>query len=231
MLCMSALLAACGSAAPPDSPSDAARAAEARGEWAAAARLWEAERLLMPQDTKVSLALVRALRLAGDCARAAPHLVALQKADPLNLDVMLESAKCEFVSGRFPAAAEILQAAVKIHPNSSEAETVYGATLDHMNRSAEARRHHDRAVELAPRNAVVLSNKAISVALAGDLAQGLGLMREAARLPGASARVRLNLALLEAVAGNGDVAAALAQDAGDPETVKLLERIAAAAKK
>lgn len=183
-------------------------------------------------DRSAAIATVRALRVAGDCARAAPILERLQQEAPVDLDVMLETAKCEFVAGRFARAVEVLAAAVKIHPGSSEAETVLGASLDHMERPAEARVHHDRAVVLAPASAVALSNKAISLALGGELDQALALMRKASALPDAPARVRLNLALLEAVAGNGDVAAAMAkQETLDPEAARLLERIAAAAKR
>jgi Flp pilus assembly protein TadD len=183
-------------------------------------------------DRNAALSMVQALRLSGDCRSAAPILERLQKETPIDLDVMLETAKCEFQSGRLARAAEVLTAAVKLHPRSSEAETVLGATLDHLERPADARVHHDRAVALAPASAMALSNKAISVALNGDLDEALGLMRKASVLPNAPARVRFNLALLEAVAGNGDVAAAMAkQEAGDPETVRLLERIAAAAKR
>jgi Flp pilus assembly protein TadD len=183
-------------------------------------------------DRDAAISMVRALRLAGDCASAAPILQRLQNEAPVDLDVMLETAKCEFAAGRFARAAEVLAAAAKIHPTSSEAETVLGATLDHLERSGEARVHHDRAVALAPGSAVALSNKAISVSLAGDLREGLALMRKAAAMRNAPARVRLNLALLEAVSGNGDIAAVLAkQEAGDPEAIRLLERIAAAAKR
>ncbi|MGE4064151.1 MAG: tetratricopeptide repeat protein [Rhodospirillaceae bacterium] len=175
--------------------------------------------------------MVRALRLAGDCNAAAPVLARLQKETPVDLEVMLETAKCELAGGRFARAAEVLGAAVKIHPSSSEAETVLGVTLDHLERSAEARVHHDRAVALAPGSAMALSNKSISLALAGDLDEALALMRKAAALRDAPRRVRLNLALLEAVAGNGEVARALAQQEADPETIGLLQRIAEAAKR
>jgi Flp pilus assembly protein TadD len=187
---------------------------------------------VLSPDTAAAIATVRALRLAGDCRSAAPILERLQKEAPVDLEVMLETAKCEFAAGRFGRAAEVLAAAVKIHTASSEAETVLGATLDHLERSAEARVHHDRAVALAPRSAVALSNKALSVALGGELREALVLMRKAVELANAPASVRLNLALLEAVAGNGDAAALMAkQETGDPETLRLLERIAAAAKR
>lgn len=183
-------------------------------------------------DRDAALSMVQALRLSGDCRSAAPILERLQKETPVDLGVMLETAKCEFLAGRLARAAEVLTAAVRLHPESSEAATVLGATLDHLERPADARVQHDRAVTLAPASAMALSNKAISVALSGDFGEALGLMRKASTLPNAPARVRFNLALLEAVAGNGDVASVLAkQEAGDPETVRLLERIAAAAKR
>jgi Flp pilus assembly protein TadD len=152
---------------------------------------------------------------------------------PHDAAVLLEPGKCHLVSGRFDAAQAAFEAAVKADGKSWEAESMLGVALDYEEHSAEALVHHDRAVMLAPDNAVALSNKGLSLALGGHLDQALAVTRQAAVHPGAPARVRANLALLEAVAGNGDVAAMIARQESDPdrETIRLLQRIAAAAKK
>lgn len=214
------------------SPAEMARDAELRGDWETAAKYWQSEAMRAPDDFDVRLSLARSLRLSNACGRAAPHLEFLRGAKPQYLDVMLETGKCHFVSGRFDAAAEVLGAAEKAHPSSWEVQTVLATTLDHMERSQQALKHHERAVELAPANAIALSNKAISIALGGDLQTALKLMREATALPNAPSRVRTNLAVLEAIAGNGDVAAMMArQEIGaDDESIKLLQRIAEAAR-
>ena len=80
----------------------------------------------------------------------------------------------------------------------------------------------------------MLANKGLSLALAGKLPEGLGVMRAAAAIPGAPARVRVNLAVLEALNGDGDRAATiLSQESMDDKTdgVAQLQRLAKSAKR
>jgi Flp pilus assembly protein TadD len=209
-------------------PSVMAMDAEMQGNWTDAARHWEQAAAAAPDDRAIALHTVRALRLASACGRASTYLERLFKNGAESADVFLETGKCHLVSGRYQAAEAALTAALAANPASWEAETVLGTVYDLMDQPDAARPHHERAAQLAPHNAMVLSNAALSRALAGDLHGALDLMRRAAAEPGAPARVRMNLAFLEAVSGNGDVAGMMArQEAGtDLENVKLLKRIA-----
>ena len=204
--------------------------AESRGDWPAAARHWENAAAAAPSDRQAALSAARALRLANACGRAAPYLQRLRQAAPDDRNVLLEAGKCHLVSGRYDAAEAAFKAALVSDPASWEAETVLGMTYDLMERPREAMVHHDRALALAPTQPMVLSNKALSLALAGDLATALTVMRAASAQPSASGRVRMNLAFLEAIAGHGDVAAMMArQESSEGEGATLLQRIAAAA--
>jgi Flp pilus assembly protein TadD len=224
-------LAACGGGATPPKPGEQssrmlALDAEQHGDWIGAVRYWEREAAASPKDRTVTIALVRALRHTNACGRAAPYIE--QLAQSKDASALIEAGKCHLVSGRFTVAATVLEAAAKADPKSWEAETVLAVALDYQQHHEEALAHHNRAALLAPKNPVVLSNKALSVALAGHLPQAVALMQAAAAMPGASARVRMNLALLEAVSGNGDIAAMMSRQEGDADadTAKLLQRIA-----
>jgi Flp pilus assembly protein TadD len=216
------------------SSAEMAQEAERRGDWSTAARHWQGIVDAQPANRPAVLALVRSLRFTNNCGRAAPYLERLRVSGAADdLDARLETGKCHLVSGRLDAAEATLREAIADHPDSWEAQTVLATTLDHMEEHREALVHHDRAVTLAPDNAIAISNKAISLALSGRLDDALILLRMAAGRANAPSRVRMNLALLEAVAGNGDIAVMMArqevQGQGQAESVRLLERIAAAA--
>lgn len=202
--------------------------AEARGDWAAAARHWQAAAGAEPTRT-VRLSWARALRLSGRCGPAAAVLAPLLSAAEADGAALIESAKCHLVSGRPEAAESQLRQAIEIMPGSWEAESVLAVTLDRMGRHGEAMQHHDKANALAPGRPVLMSNKALSLALNGRLDEGVALLRQASALPGATERVRMNLALLEAAAGNGDRAASIAaQETIDDKAgeVLFLQRMA-----
>jgi Flp pilus assembly protein TadD len=207
-----------------------AEAAEKRGDFAEAARDWALEVAAKPGDKTALLGAVRSLRRSNDCARAVPYINALQAAAPHEADVLLESGKCQLATEQVEAARASFEAAAKLAPNDWEPESMLGVALDYAARDADALPHHDHAVALAPGNPTALSNKALSVALGGDLKTGLALMRQAAALPGASTRIKANLALLEALDGDGS-ATQTDRASLDPETAHLLERLTAAARK
>lgn len=208
--------------------------AERRGDWATAANHWTIALSAEPINSSYKLSLVRSLRLSNSCGRAATTLAQLQTEKPVDIAVMLEVGKCHLVSGRLDAAVAALEAAITADPNSWEAETVLATTHDYRERHKDALPHHDRAITLAPNRPIPLSNKAISLALSGNLTNGLKIMRQAAALPDATSRVRLNLAFLEAIAGNGDLAVMMTRnevETDDTESTRLLQRIATAAQK
>ena len=213
-------------------PAVMAADAESRSDWAGAARHWERAAAAAPEDRTVLLHTVHALRRANSCGHAQDYLQRLQGKNADSVDVLLESSKCHLISGRYEAAETGLTTAISLASKNWEAETILGLTYDLMERPEAARPHHDRAALLAPANAMVLSNKAMSLALAGDIKSALGVMRRAAAEANAGQRIRMNLAFLEAVAGNGDIAAMMVrqESASDAENAKLLQRIADAAR-
>jgi Flp pilus assembly protein TadD len=213
-------------------PAVMAADAEGRGDWAGAARHWERAAAAAPEDRSVLLHAVHALRRSNACGHAQDYLQRLQSKGAESVDVLLESAKCHLISGRYEAAETGLSTAISLAPKHWEAESMLGLTYDLMERPSSALPHHDRAALLAPANPMVLSNKAMSLALGGDIKAALGVMRRAAAEPRAGGRIRMNLAFLEAVAGNGEVAAMMVRQEGaaDAESAKLLQRIADAAR-
>lgn len=214
-------------------PRAMAAEAENRGDWTAAARHWAAVYQNEPNDRAVTLSFARTLRLAGSCGPASTYLGRWLATAPRDPEALMELSKCHLVSGRPEAAEKVLIKALALTPQSWEMETTLAVTLDRLGRPGDALPHHDRALELAPEKPIVMSNKALSLTLAGNLTQGLALMRDAAAIPGAPAKVRINLAVLEAMTGSPDRAATVASQElidSKAESLDMLRRIARSAR-
>lgn len=208
---------------------DMAISAERRGDWTTAAQNWQSVVQSAPEDREARLSLARALRLTDRCGPATSALTPLLTNVEPDAGALVESAKCALVSGRPEAAEAQLRTALESAPELWEARSALAVTLDRQGRHEEAQVHHDQALILAPGKPIVISNKALSLALAGRLDEGVALMRQAAAIPGAPARVRINLAMLEAMSGSTDRASTiLSQEliTDKADTMGLVRRIA-----
>lgn len=161
-------------------------------------RLYEID----PNDQAVALALARNLRLAG---RPMDGLQVIDSALrrlgavadlPQLVPLLIEQGKAQVAAGRAELALPPLVRAATMAPNDWEPPTVMGVAYDRLSRFAEAETSYRHAMTLAPDNADVLNNYALSKTLSGDLEEGLRLMRLAAGLPNAGPKVRENLVLL-----------------------------------
>ena len=84
-----------------------------------------------------------------------------------------------------------------------------GAVLDQMGRHEEAQRYYADALRIIPDEASVLSNLGLSYAMTNDLAEAEQHLKKAASLPGATSRIRQNLALVIGLEGRFEEARAL----------------------
>jgi Flp pilus assembly protein TadD len=91
------------------------------------------------------------------------------------------------------------------------------AILDQLGDVALARTLYNQAIDLAPGEASLLSNLAMSFVLGGDLPHAEQLLRQAVALPTADSRVRQNLALVVGLQGRFEEAEAIARRELSPE--------------
>ena len=120
---------------------------------------------------------------------------------PQNLDALLEKARVALAAGQGFYAVEPTRKAMLLAPKDWRAATLLAVALDQAQRPAEATAAHRKALELAPDNAVVLSNAAMFYASQGDNTQAETLLRKAVSRPDASLQVRQNLALVLGLEG------------------------------
>lgn len=173
-----------------------------------------------PRNKALGIHYAAALRAAQQNAQAITvmeNLIAIHGNDP---DVSLAYARALAAEGRFPQALNVVEQAINPVAPDWDALSVKGAILDQMGEHALARQAYSQALLLAPHQASLHANLGLSYAMTGELTQAETHLRQAASLPGASTRVRQNLALVVGLQGNFDQARTLYAAELSPEAVE-----------
>jgi Flp pilus assembly protein TadD len=177
------------------------RAEAERLEPLARAAFWASQVDADPKDAEAGIRLAASLRALGrfnESAQAADKVLVLQ---PQNEDALLEKARTAVAAGQGFYAIEPSRKALQIAPKDWRAATLLAVALDQSQRPDDALAAHKKAMEMAPDNAVVLSNAAMFYAVQGDNAQAEALLRKAVAAPDATLQVRQNLALVLGLQG------------------------------
>ncbi len=140
---------------------------------------------------------------ADKAVAAAENAVALQ---PNNARYRALLGEAYLTAGRFTSAAGAFSDSLSLDPSSGAAALhltlAQIGTGDWSAARATLERHKD---SIAP------TDRGLAVALAGDPATAVGILTEAARQPGATAKTRQNLALALALAGRWPEAKSVAE--------------------
>jgi Flp pilus assembly protein TadD len=177
------------------------RAQAERMEPLARAAFWASQVDADPKDPEAGIRLTAALRALGRFDEAAQAVDAVLVLQPQNIDALLERARVAVGRGQGFYAIEPVRKALQIAPKDWRAATLLAVAMDQAQRPDEALAAHRKAMEIAPDNAVVLSNAAMFYAAQGDKPQAETLLRKAAAEPDATLQVRQNLALVLGLQG------------------------------
>jgi Flp pilus assembly protein TadD len=116
------------------------------------------------------------------------------RANPADVNARRALARYYLAAGRFRAAAEAYDDLVAIDPGSTDARLKQGVALLAAGRTAAG-------VAVIEASGAPVADRGLALALAGEVGPAVVLLDDAARMPGAGARVRQNLALAQALAG------------------------------
>ena len=114
---------------------------------------------------------------------------------PTNVEAMLEAGRAHIARGQAFYGIAALEGAREAQPGDWRAWSLLGTAYEQVRRPDDARAAWAQALVLSPDNPDVLSNLAISAMTRGDAAGAEPLLRRAVAQPGASLKVRLNLAM------------------------------------
>lgn len=194
-------------AAAPRAPASAeVRAAYDRADALSRSVFWTQEAEIAPEDPIAGVKAAQALRELGRYDQAADIAQRVVLVQPANYDAMLEIGRAHIARGQAFYGILALERARDARPDDWRPWSLLGTAYEQVRRAEDARTAWAQALALSPENPDVLTNMAVSAMTRGDNVAAEPLLRRAAAQPGASLKVRLNLAL--ALGLNGKMAEA-----------------------
>ena len=195
-------------AAPPAAPSvrqpatAEVRAAYDRADALSRQIFWTDQAEIDPMDPVAGVKAAQALRELGRFDQAAEMAGKVLMVQPANIEAMLEAGRAHIARGQAFYGIAALEDARNARPQDWQAWSLLGAAYDQVRRPEDARAAWAQALALSPDNPAVLSNMAMSAMTRGDAATAEPLLRRAVAQPGASLKVRLNLAMVLGLTGH-----------------------------
>jgi Flp pilus assembly protein TadD len=199
--------AAAGTAVPQAAQTRQPAAAEVRAAYDRADALsrqifWSDQADIDPMDPVAGVKAARALRELGRFDQAAEMAGKVLVVQPTNVEAMLEAGRAHIARGQAFYGIAALEGARDARPGDWRTWSLLGAAYEQVRRPDDARAAWAQALTLSPDNPDVLTNMAISAVTRGDTNTAEPLLRRAAAQPGASLKVRLNLAMVLGLTGN-----------------------------
>lgn len=188
-------------AAPRQPASAEVRAAYERSDALSRSVFWTDQADIDPRDPVAGVKAAAALRDLGRYDQAAEAAQAVLVIQPGNVDAMLEVGRAHIARGQAFYGVAALEQARTARPNDWQAWSLLGTAYEQVRRPDDARAAWAQALALSPDNPAVLTNMAMSAMTHGDSATAEPLLRRAAAQPGASLKVRLNLAMVLGLSG------------------------------
>ena len=172
------------------------------GDLLAEAAFWGTRYDRDPADSEAALNYGRALRRVGKTGEAISVLQKGARLNRENVDLQFELGKSLVADGRSFEGVRQLEQSIVARPTDWELRSAFGVALDQIGQHREAREQYDAGLSLAPKNMILLNNKALSFALSGRLDDAEMILREVSGRSDASIRVRQNLALVLGLKGD-----------------------------
>ena len=178
------------------------RAAYDRADALSRSVFWTEQAEIDPSDPVAGVKAAQALRELGRFDQAAEMAQRVLLVQPANLEAMLEAGRAHIARGQAFYGIHALETARDAHPRDWRVWSLLGAAYEQVRRAEDARAAWAQALQLSPENPDVLANMAVAAMVRGDNAAAEPLLRRAAAQPGASLKVRLNLAMVLGLNGN-----------------------------
>ena len=159
-----------------------------------------------PRDKATIIYYAAALRAAGQPDQAVAVVEAGLGYYKNDADLQVAYAKALSSAGRFEQALNVIDDAIDPASPDWNALLVKGAILDQSGRNEEARAAYNQALSFAPNQPSLEANIGLSYAMTNDLGQAEAHLRKAVGMPGATSKVRQNLALVIGLQGRFDEA-------------------------
>jgi Flp pilus assembly protein TadD len=178
------------------------RAAYDRADALSRQIFWTDQAEINPMDPVAGVKAAQALRELGRFDQAAEMAGKVLLVQPTNVEAMLEAGRAHIARGQAFYGIAALEGARNARPGDWRAWSLLGTAYEQVRRPDDARAAWAQALAISPDNPDVLTNMAISAMTRGDTGTAEPLLRRAAAQPGASLKVRLNLAMVLGLTGH-----------------------------
>ena len=187
-----------------------AETTRAGGDLSGAATFYRRAHTMAPERAEPLLALGEtsaALGLPDEAANAYRAALAINADNP---EARRGYGKILIALNRPERAEQQFRAAIDLEPGDHRSYNGLGVALDLLGKHEQAQQNYVDGMEKAPDNSFLRNNLALSLALTKNYGEAIEALREIAGDPVAGRRARQNLALVYALAGQNDKAAAVA---------------------
>ncbi|MDZ4362707.1 tetratricopeptide repeat protein [Brevundimonas sp.] len=178
------------------------RAAYDRADALSRQIFWTDQFEIDPMDPIAGVKAAQALRELSRFDQAAEMAGKVLMVQPANVEAMLEAGRAHIARGQAFYGIASLENARDARPGDWRVWSLLGTAYEQVRRPDDARSAWAQALVISPDNPAVLTNIAIAAMTQGDIAVAEPLLRRAAAQPGASLKVRLNLAMVLGLTGN-----------------------------
>ncbi len=185
------ITASIGDPAPPKTDAD----------WQRYVDTWGKRYVSRPGDKVVAMNYARGLRVLARHQQAVAVLQQIAVKYPTDFDVLGAYGKSLADVGRLQEAADVLTRAHTPDRPNWTVLSAQGSVADQLGDHDGAQAFYSAALKIAPEEPQVLSNLGLSYALSKQLPLAEATLERAAAQPRADARVRQNLALVQALQG------------------------------
>ena len=190
-----------------------ARAAYDRADALSRSVFWSDQAEINPGDPDAGVKAAQAMRELGRYDQAADMAERVLLVQPTNVEAMLEAGRGHIARGHAFYGIATLERARDARPGDWRPWSLLGTAYEQVRRAEDAQAAWAQALAISPENPDVLTNMAIAAMTKGDTAGAEPLLRRAAAQPGASLKVRLNLAMALGLNGKiGEAEAMMRRD-------------------
>lgn len=170
-------------------------------DWRRVLDVWGVRYRSNPGNAEAAMAYAQALRATDQRAQAVAVLEQATMRNSNNMPLLGAYGRALADVGQYAQALDALGRAHTPDNPDWRILNAQGAVLDQMGRHDEAQRHYAAALKIVPNQPSVLSNLGLSYLLMKDLKRAEATLRRATAQPGASPKVRQNLALVVGLEG------------------------------
>jgi Flp pilus assembly protein TadD len=203
-----------------------AAASEESGNREMAGSMYAEAAAAAPASSEIQLRAAEGLARAGKLEAAADILVRRLRDSPRDVDLLGALGGVQILAGKPEQAVATLSSVLAARPDDVRSLVNKAVALDMLRRPNEAQPLYRRALVLAPGDATISNDLALSLMLSGHLdeaRQTLAPFRGASGMPD---RMAVNLAILDAAGGRADLSApVLLGRVGAADSAALMDAI------